>query len=379
MLVVDLLGKRTVVDKSENGRVVYEDALRAARSELGRLITVNSEWTREEIRALGAFATWTNDSSLASLAISNGRLQGLDRIWSAVKSHDDWREWIYLTIMDHLCQLVDLNNPITPDVLSTAWRERLSINSPSTGSVDVAVRDRDHKLLAWLEYAEMMAEVLRAHNVLKRDVAREESTQRAGVDVRAADAAADIWRRYGTRWDAWAGVWSARSDPILSLHFNYAILYTSTPVIFGREGIWAELSLGIEGRALLERGRDAAVAVIQAICSPEISRTIVYSFTLYRPILALALLHLGHLALLPASPSGLSSTPVITQGRVLDIFRGTYEAIYPARPLDIATSSSGLRPDIALAEIVERGDIGIISRLTSNVEPGRDLWRKLLG
>lgn len=56
MLVVDLLGKRTVVDKSENGRVVYEDALRAARSELGRLITVNSEWTREEIRALGAFA-----------------------------------------------------------------------------------------------------------------------------------------------------------------------------------------------------------------------------------------------------------------------------------------------------------------------------------
>lgn len=46
--------------------------------------------------------TWTNDSSLASLAISNGRLQGLDRIWSAAKSHDDWREWIYLTIMDHL-------------------------------------------------------------------------------------------------------------------------------------------------------------------------------------------------------------------------------------------------------------------------------------
>lgn len=128
------------------------------------------------------------------------------------------------------CQLVDLNNPITPDVLSTAWRERLSLNSPSTGSVDLAVRDRDHKLLAWLEYAEMMAEggsllatdcrsfssslpVLRAHNVLKRDVAREESSQRAGVDVRAADAAADIWRRYGTRWDAWAGVWSARSDP----------------------------------------------------------------------------------------------------------------------------------------------------------------------
>jgi hypothetical protein len=56
MLVVDLLGKRTVVDKSEHGRVVYEDALRAARSELGRLITVISEWTREEIRALGAFA-----------------------------------------------------------------------------------------------------------------------------------------------------------------------------------------------------------------------------------------------------------------------------------------------------------------------------------
>jgi hypothetical protein len=65
---------------------------------------------------------------------------------------------------------------------------------------------------------------------------------------------------------------------ILSLHFNYAILYTSTPVIFGREGIWAELSLGIEGRALLERGRDAAVAVIQAICSVSPSGEISLSF-----------------------------------------------------------------------------------------------------
>lgn len=39
--------------------------------------------------------------------------------------------------------------------------------------------------------------------------------------------------------------------------------------------IWTELSLSHDGFSQLERTRDAAFAVIQALCSPEIGRTLV--------------------------------------------------------------------------------------------------------
>ena len=52
------------------------------------------------------------------------------------------------------CHLPNMMSPVTHDTLSGAWRDRLS----GSTSDDPAVRDRDLKLLAWLEYAEIMAE-----------------------------------------------------------------------------------------------------------------------------------------------------------------------------------------------------------------------------
>lgn len=49
-------------------------------------------------------------------------------------------------------QLGDFNHPIANGQLASPWRDRLSTSVPG----DPAVRDRDLKLLAWLEYVEMM-------------------------------------------------------------------------------------------------------------------------------------------------------------------------------------------------------------------------------
>jgi hypothetical protein len=46
--------------------------------------------------------TWTNDTALGCLSLGQARMQGLDRIYTPRKSHDDWREWIYLSLMDKL-------------------------------------------------------------------------------------------------------------------------------------------------------------------------------------------------------------------------------------------------------------------------------------
>jgi len=46
-------------------------------------------------------STWSNDGALACLVIGHARNLGLDRLNSR-KTHDDWREWVYLSIMDHL-------------------------------------------------------------------------------------------------------------------------------------------------------------------------------------------------------------------------------------------------------------------------------------
>lgn len=48
--------------------------------------------------------------------------------------------------------LADFSAPIASGSLANPWRDRLSTSVPG----DPAVRDRDLKLLAWLEYAEMM-------------------------------------------------------------------------------------------------------------------------------------------------------------------------------------------------------------------------------
>jgi hypothetical protein len=69
------------------------------------------------------------------------------------------------------CQVVDFNGPITDDSLSPAWKDRLE----KSAAGDPAVRDRDYKLLAWLEYAEMLMEgkcCVRSHTHIRPVVCR---------------------------------------------------------------------------------------------------------------------------------------------------------------------------------------------------------------
>ena len=54
---------------------------------------------------------------------------------------------------------------------------------------------------------------------------------------------------------------------ILSLHFSYAVLFTASPMFLADAGVWGDLAQSHDGYQQLERGRDAAAAVIHAICS----------------------------------------------------------------------------------------------------------------
>lgn len=66
--------------------------------------------------------TWTNDPALACLSVGQARLLSLDRVLVR-RQHDDWREWIYISIMDKLCVpcdadpngLIDFNRPPADD------------------------------------------------------------------------------------------------------------------------------------------------------------------------------------------------------------------------------------------------------------------------
>lgn len=64
-------------------------------------------------------------------------------------------------------------------------------------------------------------------------------------------------------------------DSVLSIYHHYAVLYTSSPSFLASPTIWTELSQAHDGYTQLERTRDAAFALIQALCSPEIGRTLV--------------------------------------------------------------------------------------------------------
>ena len=55
-LVVSLLGKRPLVDRSKVSRRDCDDALSGVTGEIGALVAQSSEWTREEIRSLGVYA-----------------------------------------------------------------------------------------------------------------------------------------------------------------------------------------------------------------------------------------------------------------------------------------------------------------------------------
>ncbi|ORY31646.1 hypothetical protein BCR39DRAFT_87706 [Naematelia encephala] len=390
-IVVNFLGKRTIWDRSEAGRRGCEETLDEVLREVGRLIGEKAIFTREEVRALGVFATWTNEPTLALLAIGHARVLDLDKLHAPRRTHDDWREWIYASIMDHLCQISAFNNPTTVEPLAAAWRERLA----NSVAGDPAVRDRDLRLLAWLEYAETLAEVFRSQQssrgtassemiiesaeetISERGSVRSHQTGGAGAALPSSDEGErrkplDIWRRYAPRWEAWAGSWSVRNDPILSLHFNYAVLFTACPLFLGAFGVIGEMAASHEGYSQLERGRDAAFAVVQAVCSPEIGRTLAYSFPLYRPLLSLAILHLTALCTyLPASP-------IISLPHVQTVLRSTLETLStPVLPLGIGAGGGiGL-----LGEMVERGDVsGVVKReFGGGVELGKDVWRRILG
>ena len=54
-LVADYMSKRAIVDRSEGGRSLVEDAKISVKREIGRL-TVRGDLSREDVRALGVFA-----------------------------------------------------------------------------------------------------------------------------------------------------------------------------------------------------------------------------------------------------------------------------------------------------------------------------------
>jgi hypothetical protein len=62
------------------------------------------------------------------------------------------RTWLWADLFRS--QLPDFNGPINEQSLAPAWREMLNVTIVG----DTSIRDRDLKVLAWLEYAEMLAE-----------------------------------------------------------------------------------------------------------------------------------------------------------------------------------------------------------------------------
>ena len=58
----------------------------------------------------------------------------------------------------HRSQLVDFEPSFIPDVLAAPWRDRLATAPAGSGESAARDRDRDLKLLAWVEYGETLAE-----------------------------------------------------------------------------------------------------------------------------------------------------------------------------------------------------------------------------
>lgn len=118
--------------------------------------------------------------------------------------------------------------PVSNDSLSIAWRDRLN----AMQAADPAVRDRDLKLLGWLEYAENLLEILRAQQTARIASASDDDKatptkdsgkhrpdsgpSRPGGEEKVqgqARRAVMIWRKWGSKWDNWATSWNVRVDP----------------------------------------------------------------------------------------------------------------------------------------------------------------------
>ena len=174
--------------------------------------------------------------------------------------------------------------------------------------------------------------------------------------------------------------------------------------------MWGDLARSHDGYQQLERGRDAAAAVIHAICSVRslfimavqlegidgcakksardpphpllvhfgeptrlhsetdtLYLLLFSSFALYRPLLAHALTHLISLV------TSLPDSTLISQSFVQTVLRSIYDALVEAKPVDQI-------PNSLIAEMVETGQlVGLGQREVLGVEPGRELWRRILG
>lgn len=390
--VLQCLGRRAAAERTDASRRDGDAAADAVMAEISRLLASRVQWTRDEVLSLGVYSTWTADSALDCLAVGLARDLQLDRPHTLRRSHDEWREWIYVVLTDHMVHLPNFDVPMMHDPLSGHWRELVADSRPS----DPSTLDRDSKLLAWLEYSELLIEV----QALQRSAdvpgsPKRDSTEREGGRAGSASAdaalererqrARDIWRRLAPKWDAWAGSSGARHDPVLSLHLNYAILYTASPVYAASERVWTAVAQSHEGYAQLERARDAAFAVLQTLGSPEIGRTIGYSYPVLRPFFGLAIAHLVGMV------TKLSHTPIISLPHVQGQLRGVFDMLADAAPLDGSVAGAGptsprseaesgpIAPSL-LRDIVETGQVAAIGkRDIVGAEPGRDLWRRIVG
>lgn len=395
--VLGCLGRRAAAERTDASRRDSDAAADAVVAEISRLLGSRVQWTRDEVLSLGVYSTWTADSALGCLAVGLARDLQLDRPHTLRQSHDEWREWIYVVLADHMVHLPNFDVPMMHDPLSGHWRDLVADSRPS----DPSTLDRDSKLLAWLEYSELLIEVQAMQRAPDPPTSpKRESTEREGGRAgsgsgsepsssleRERQRARDIWRHFAPKWDAWAGSSGARHDPVLSLHLNYAILYTASPVFAASERIWGAVAQSHEGYAQLERARDAAFAVLHTLGSPEIGRTLGYSYPVLRPFFGLAIAHLVGMV------TRLSNTPIISLPHVQSQLRGVYDMLIDAAPLDGAPASIGgglsprsevheapALPPSLLRDMVETGQVAAIGkRDIVGAEPGRDLWRRIVG
>ncbi|KAL1410840.1 hypothetical protein Q8F55_001783 [Vanrija albida] len=425
-LVLLCMGRRAALERPETSRRESDAAAEAVVAEVSRLLAGRVLWTRDEVLALGVYSTWTNDSALGCLAVGLARDLQLDRVQIQRRGHEEWREWIYVVLADHLLHLPDFNLPIVQEPLAASWRDLIATSPPTEPSV----RDRDNRLLAWLQYSELLMEVLnaqRGHSRYpgdpkspegSRDSGSDHSEGRPGSHARGDSSGSrelardqrdrrrvrDIYKRFLSRWESWAQSCGARHEPVLNLHYNFAVLFTASPVFTSNDRVWSLLTQSQEGHQQLERGRDAAFNVLAALGAPEINRSFVFSLPVFRPFFGLAIAHLVGLT------SALSHTPIINLSHVQQVFHTAAYHLSPAqaasdpsgpgRPPTApggvtspqgatparAASPSGARPRgggppvSLLQEMVETGAIiQIGKREIVNAEPGRDLWRRIVG
>lgn len=385
-LVLECLGRRAIMERTEQNRREGDLAADAVSAEIGRLLSAKVPWTRDEVLSLGVFATWTSDPALSVLSTGLARDLQLDRPHTLRKSHDEWREWIYVVLADHMLHLPDFNVPVVHEPVAAQWRELVSISQPG----DPSTHDRDAKLLGWLEFSEILIDIQdmqRATRLageappspLGPDSMLPPASEMAIID-RLRGRAREIWRRSAAKLETWASNNGARHDPVLTLYYHYAILYAASPAFTADCNVWLALSSTSEGYQQLERGREAALALLSALRSPEIGRTLTHSFAVLKPLFGLAVLHLVSMA------TTLGHLPIISVPHIEDVLRSVIDQLVEKGP-GAAGPAGPAKAPIAPAlqqsltfEMVENGSVARVGKTQIlGHEPCKELWRRLLG